>query len=101
MSFILNTKVKIPSELETKIKILELAKLHNCEGVVNQLFKNFEYEASFYKNDPIGRVQLVKHFIYTLSEINIALIMWLVDEKGQVIVNGEVAFVLADVPDLK
>jgi hypothetical protein len=45
MSFILNTKVKIPSELETKIKILELAKLHNCEGVVNQLFKNFEYEA--------------------------------------------------------
>lgn len=101
MNMIINTKKEIPSEKETKKKILELSRVYNCEQKVRELYSKFEYQSGFYIYDVPGRVQLVKEFVYNLSNIEIALVLWMADDKGDIYINGELAFHVADVPGVK
>ena len=100
MSVVINTKVKIPSEKETKIKILGLAQIYGCYPEAKKAFYKFEQYSSAYRPDDVNaKFQIAAGFIKTLSEISIHLVAWLADENGNIMINNVVAFTVEDVPN--
>lgn len=101
MAFTINTKKEIPSEKETKIKILSIAMARNCLQEVKQLYKKYDDLYRKYQFEEKAKFDLAKSFIFELSEIDIYLVAWLCDESGNIVINNVVAFTLVDVPDEK
>jgi len=100
MSFIINQKTKIPPEHETKIKVLSLAQVHGCFAEAKMLYDKYEDNYKrYYQFDDNARLQMAAAFIKQLSEININLVLWLADERGNIHVNNEVVFTVVDVPE--
>jgi hypothetical protein len=101
MSVIINTKKKIPSERETKTRILSIAQVRGCYPEAKALFDKYENFHKLYQYDPRASFEITKSLIKDLSEIDIYLIAWLCDGSGNILINNVVAFVLEDVPDEK
>ena len=100
MSFILNKKIDIPPEHETKIKILSLAQIHGCLVETKRLYDKYEENYKrYYQFDDNARLQMAASLIKQLSEININLVLWLADDHGNIHVNNEVVFTVVDVPE--
>jgi hypothetical protein len=101
MSFTTTTKKKIPTEDETRIKFLSIAYNIHCYDTVKALFKKFDGLSLKYKNNPQARVDLVEDLILNMSKIDPRLVGWLIDENGQILVNGRVVLELRDDSQMK
>lgn len=101
MSVVINTKKKIPSEQETKTRILSIAQVRGCYPEAKKLFDKYENYHKSHLFDPRASFEITKSLIKDLSEIDIYLVAWLCDENGYILINNIVAFVLEDVPDEK
>lgn len=99
-NFQINTKCKIPSEQETRVKILSIAQVSGCYPEVKQLLKKYDQYKESDKFDPRASPQIAASLIKELADINIYLVSWLADEQGNIRVNDEIAFVLEEVPDI-
>ena len=98
MNVIINTKVKIPSEQETKVKILSIAQQYGCFAETKKLYEKYEYMFKQNKYDYKANYDMAKSLIQELSNINIALVIWLADEQGNIRVNNNIVFTVVDVP---
>ena len=99
MSFSIKTKVPIPPERETRVKILSLAQIAGCYPETRKLYEKYD---NYYKNNEFDekiKFELARNFIKDLSEIDISLILWLVDENGNIHVNNQVVFTVVDEPE--
>ncbi len=96
MSFVLNKKVKIPSEQETQGKFIVIAQQIGCYNeVISLLKKYYNYERQ-YVNDPVAKCKIAENFIQDMSDIDLRLVAWLFDENNEIRVNNKVILKLVD-----
>jgi len=96
MSFTIKTKVKVPSEKDTRIKFLSLAQQIGCTGEVKKLFKKYDGFAQQYVNDSIAREKIAGNMIQELSNIDLQLVAWLFNDDNEILVNNKVVLKLID-----
>jgi len=94
MSFILNHKVKIPTETDTKLRLFGIAKAIGCLHDVQALYIKFETESKGYKMNPAALEQLTNVFLHDLAKMDIRLVSWLMDENGEIRINNKVVMKL-------
>lgn len=101
MSFILNVNKNVPTENETRKKILIISQGRGCYREAKAIFEKYDKYLEKYYNDERAKYQMVYNMLRELGNIDVYLVAWLADEEGKIRINGELAFELVDVPDDK
>jgi len=85
-----NVKKKIPSENETKIKILAIATNLGCYREAKSVFDRYQ-EYTPQTNPPEELIMVARTIINELYNIDPKLVLWLMNENGEIVVGNQVA----------